>query len=329
MTIDNEGQNKSSKPFCHQSTLEAEARLDAELADALDDDAFDNVDQEGEVARNHSQDPLSLSGCHHRHRPHLHHTMSDHAKEGTGAAHIAVGNFGDSKSGDEAGKRMGGTMCIIIIVGSIFNFINSNAATIALSYACSVVAILIAWAIFGRRFFASSYNLNPRAERYVKFVLICLCLMVGVEILIDILRLSASVEGSIALAVSNVFNVAAAIFSALFTWDRDEHNYHHDSPTPSWIGPSASATPSGQTGTHCANSRHRQKAGDRNADDIESGDHDVHRDTNGDSHHGSLCPHIDHHLAGMMYYFIGGVYYVGGLGYIMFKYMKEKEDKEE
>jgi hypothetical protein len=143
-------------------------------------------------------------------------------------------------------KIIGVVMCIIIILGSIFNFINSNAATIALSYVCLVVAVFIAWAILVRGlFFARSYNVNPCAKRYVKFVLICLCVMVSVEIIIDLLRLFMSEEASIALAVSNMFNVAATVFSALFTWDHDDHDHHHDSSTPSWLELSAFATPSG------------------------------------------------------------------------------------
>ena len=334
------------------------------LADAFDDD-FDNVDQEGEVVNNHNNvdqegevvnnhNDLSSSGYYHHHEPKLHHPKSthahvkektgtthivvgdfgatksgndaekrmgvvhpksNHAKEETGTTHIVVGDFGDAKSGYDAKKRMGVVMCAIIIVGSIFNFINSNAATMALSYICLIVAIFIAWAIFRGRFFASSYNLNPRAKIYVKLVLICLCIMVSVEFIIDLLRLSKPEEAYIALAVSNVFNVTAAVFSVLFTWDRDYHNHHHDLST---------ATPPGQPSVH-----HDQNVGDRNVDNTELGDHNVHHDNHGDHHHGGLCPHIDHHFAGMMYYFIGGVYYFGGLGYLMFKLLKEKEDKED
>ncbi len=43
--------------------------MNAVLVDAFDE-AISNVDQEGEVTKNHTQDPLSSSGFHHRHHPH-------------------------------------------------------------------------------------------------------------------------------------------------------------------------------------------------------------------------------------------------------------------
>jgi len=52
--------------------------MNAVLVDAFDE-AISNVDQEGEVTKNHTQDPLSSSGFHHRHHPQLHHPKSNHA----------------------------------------------------------------------------------------------------------------------------------------------------------------------------------------------------------------------------------------------------------
>ena len=133
---------------------------------------------------------------------------------------------------DNAGKGLGIAMFVLLIIAFIFMFLFP-----IVSFVCIIATIVISSVATCGCCCASNYNLKPNVHNFALATLTSLCLMLVVQLIL-IIVVSATIANDsnpyeslssteysytslvVAWVVSLVLNIAAIVFSALFTWGR-------------------------------------------------------------------------------------------------------------